>query len=80
MEIARSHYLNVLKKENLAHEDKIIIGGDFNCPINPTLDKNGEILITRQNIVDCIEEIQTVFNLHDVWRVKNPNKKSFTWS
>ena len=31
------HLLNVLKTEDLAHEDKIIIGGDFNCPINPTM-------------------------------------------
>ena len=37
-------------------------------------------MITRQYIVDRIEEIQTVYNLHDVWRVKNPNTKSFTWS
>ena len=37
-------------------------------------------MITRQSIVDRIEEIQSVFNLHDIWRVKNPNLKSFTWS
>ena len=28
------HLLAVLKKEDLAYEDKIIIGGDFNCPLN----------------------------------------------
>lgn len=39
-------------------------------------------MITRQSIVDHIEEIQTVFNLHYVyiWGVKNPNLKSCTWS
>lgn len=74
------HLLAVLKKEDLAYEDKIIIGGDFNCPLNPILDKQGGITITRRKIVDRIEEIQTTFNLHDIWRVKNPNKKSFTWS
>ena len=36
--------------------------------------------MTRKKIVDRIEEIQTTFNLHDIWRVKNPKKKSFTWS
>ena len=35
-------------------------------------------MITRQSIVDRIEEIQSVFNPHDIW--KNPNLKSFTWS
>ena len=62
------------------YEDKIIIGDDFNCPINPLLDKQSGILVARQKIVDRIEEIQEVFNLHDVWRVKNPQTKSFTWS
>ena len=37
-------------------------------------------MITRQSIVDRIEEIKSVFNLHDIWRVKNPNLESFTWS
>ena len=36
--------------------------------------------MTRKKIVERIEEIQTTFNLHDIWRVKNPKKKSFTWS
>ena len=74
------HLIDVSSKEGLAYEDKIIIGGDFNCPINPLLDKKGGILVLRKKVVERIEEIQTAFNLHDVWRVKNPQAKSFTWS
>ena len=74
------HLIDVSRKESLAYEDKIIIGGDFNCPINPLLDKKGGILVLRKKVVDRIEEIQTTFNLHDVRRVKNPQAKSFTWS
>ena len=71
------HLLAMSKKEDLAYEDKMIIGGDFNCPINLMLDG---ITITRKKTVDRIEEIQRTFNLHDTWRVKNPSKKSFTLS
>ena len=39
------HLIDLLRKEGLAYEDKIIIGGDFNCPINPLLDKQGGILV-----------------------------------
>ena len=65
------HLLAVLKKEDLAYEDKIIIGGDFNCPMNLMLDKQGGIILTRKKI----EEILLTFNLHDIWRVKNPKEK-----
>ena len=74
------HIVNVLKKEDQIYEDRIIIGGDFNCPLNPSLDKMGGLLATRKKIVDQIENIQNIFNVHDVWRIKHPNQKSFTWS
>ena len=57
-----------------------IIGGDFNCPLNPRLDKREGILVPRADVVSAIEGLQTFFNLHDIWRIKNPDIKSYTWS
>ena len=70
----------VLKKENLDTEENIIVGGDFNCPINPVIDKKGGSLTLRKSVVDSIEYFQDNFDLIDIWRVKNPGVKSFTWS
>ena len=64
----------------ISDEDNIIIGGNFNCPLNPCLDKQGGILVSRANVVSAIESLQTTFNLHDIWRIKNPDVKSYTWS
>ena len=42
----------ILQKENLDAEENIILGGDFNCPINPVLDKTGSKLLSRKSIVE----------------------------
>ena len=60
----------VLKKENLDTEENIIVGGDFNCPINPIVDKKGGLLTPRKLAVDSIEGFQYNFDLNDIWRVK----------
>ena len=58
----------------------MILGGDFNCPLNTTLDKKGGILILRKSVVASINYIQDECDLVDIWRIKNPDTKSFTWS
>ena len=70
------HLLAVLKQRDFAFEDRIIIGVELNCPINPVLDKPCGIIWSRKKIVDHIEEIQVTFNLHDIWRLK-PQRKKF---
>ena len=40
----------------------------------------GFSVVARRKFVEHIEEIKDVFNLHDIWRTKSPQTKSFTWS
>jgi len=69
----------LLKTSDFGNEENIIVGGDFNCPLNINLDKKGGIQIPWRHVVKSIEEIQGEFSLHDIWRIKNPNQQSFTW-
>jgi len=69
-----------LRKSELESADNIIIGGDFNCLLDPTKDKKGGILIPHQHLINSIENTQSEFSLHDIWRIKNPTTLSFTWS
>ena len=48
-------------------------------PLNPFLDKKGGILTPRKSVVKTIESLQGELDLVDIWRIKNPAKKSFTW-
>ena len=36
--------------------------------------------IPSQHVINSIENVQNEFSLHDIWRIKNPNTRSFTWS
>ena len=69
-----------LQKENLDDEENIILGGDFNCPLNPVLDKKGGILLPRKSVVATIDCLCADFDLVDIWRVTNRSTKSYTWS
>ena len=69
-----------LQKENLDEEENIILGGDFNCPLNTVLDKKGGILLPRKSVVATIDCLCADLDLVDIWRVKNPSTKSYTWS
>ena len=66
--------------EDLEGEDCIILGGDINCPLNPSLGKCGGIIILRKAVIESIECSRDELDLIDIWRVKNPKIESFTWS
>ena len=69
-----------LQIENLDAEENLIVGGDFNCPINPILDKKGGSLLPGKSVVASISCFQEDLDLVDIWRTKNPVTRSFTWS
>ena len=69
----------LLRNDEFGNEENIIIGGDYNCPLDITLDKKGGLQIPRKYVMNSIEELQNEFSLPDIWRLKNPTLQSFTW-
>ena len=61
-----------LQTEDLDCEENIIIGGDFNCSLDPKLDKKGGVMVPRKVVIDNIECLQNELDLVKVWRIKNP--------
>ena len=72
--------LSILQNENLDSVDNILLGGDLNCPLDPLLDKKGEASTKRKSVISFIEDFKGKLDLVDIWRSKNPDIKSFTWS
>lgn len=34
----------------------------------------------RRSVIAAIEHIQSELDVHDIWRIKNPTTRSYTWS
>lgn len=49
-----------------------IMRGDFNCPLNPIVDKRSGNLMPRQSAINAIERLQWELDLHDSGVLKIP--------
>ena len=57
---------------------EIIIGGDFNVILEPDLDGTGG----KPQVKDSCKKIDnlcSLFDLIDIWRIRNPDTMRFTW-
>ena len=71
--------LEIMVEEfNTSAEQKIVVGGDFNVAIDPDLDCSGGNP-TKKDSVKHIQDICLNFDLVDIWRVRNPVCKRFSW-
>lgn len=56
-----------------------IIGGDLNILMNSSLDRSGGNPVYHINVMDKVNEIMDTFDLTDIWRVRNPYLRQYTW-
>jgi exonuclease III len=80
-ELDKTNFLIKLQNQLTPLKDSnLILGGDWNLVLDPTIDKKGGSNIdkfkkSRQFLKDLMEE----HDLSDCWRLHHPNKKQFTW-
>ena len=43
-------------------------------------DKKGGTMLLRKSVIETIDCLRDELDLVDIWRIKNPSLKSFTWS
>ena len=59
-------------------ECRVVIGGDFNVHLDADLDNSGGQIETKSTVKN-IQDIMLEYNLIDIWRLRNPDKRQFTW-
>ena len=57
---------------------KIVLRGDFNVTMDPNLDCSGGNPVLKDS-VKCVEDIMINYDLVDIWRIRDPNSKKFSW-
>ena len=72
-----SFYLEVLKLIGDMSPNIILIG-DYNLVINPSLDRKGSSF-NPIKAVEVVREICEEMLLVDIWRVRNPQEKQYSW-
>lgn len=55
----------------------IVLGGDFNCTVNPDLDRNHDE--PHPSSAKILKKLINDFNLVDLWREAFPGVKQYTW-
>ena len=69
---------STLLESDYDQDYKIVIGGDFNAPLNFQLDSYRSKTEKRE-VVTKIRDLILDFNLVDIWRIRNSNKMRYTW-
>ena len=71
--------VNLYAPNDLSQHKNIIIGGDFNCSLTHLDKVGGKPVENKKCVIDNISNLINLYSMHDVWRVKNPSEKQFTW-
>lgn len=60
-------------------QTNLIISGDFNCILDPYLDKSSQLNLRRSNTAKLLKTSATNMNLVDVWRGLNPIGQEYSF-
>ena len=69
----------MLTKLHLTQNNNIICAGDFNLLFNIKLESYGGNPVFKKRSVRKIFELKETYNLTDIWRIRNPKAKQYTF-
>ena len=76
---ALNHLSELMKKVNITQGKQIVLASDFNLFFNSNLEAMGGKPILKEKSVVVMVELKEEYDLCDIWRIRNPLEKSFTF-
>lgn len=65
--------------EDIPQEELTIVGGDFNLPLDPLLDRQSSCKFQPSRSHKALKKLCSRFNRKDSWRLQHPDTKDFTF-
>ncbi len=72
------HRLREWLAKNCSPAQLLVIGGDFNIPFDPNIDRTGASNINKK-VTKAVSQLCRSLNIVDVWRMKHPEKQQYTY-
>ena len=73
-----ANILSVLDETDLNSSSQLIIGGDFNVHLDAGMDNEGG-RVEKKDSVKNISDMKLAYDLVDIWRIRNPETRQYTW-
>ena len=70
---------NILDNLEISQDTSVILGGDFNLFFEKSLDTDGGNLSVKTKSLSKLQEIMTENDFCDIFRIRNPQERRFTW-
>ena len=71
--------VNILETIEDIQNKSVVLGGDFNVILNPSLDSEGGKPVIKKRTIAKLIQITENLDLCDIWRIRNPKRKRFTF-
>ena len=71
--------INILETFEDIQNKSVVLGGDFNVILNPSLDSEGGKPVIKKRTIAKLIQITENLDLCDIWRIRNPKRKRFTF-
>ena len=71
--------INILETFEDVQNKSVVLVGDFNVILNPSIDLKGGKPVIKKKTIAKIIQITENLDLCDIWRICNPKRKRFTF-
>ena len=71
--------VNILETIEDIQNKSIVLGGDFNVILNPSLDSEGGKPVIKKRTIAKLIQITENLDLCHIWRIRNPKRRRFTF-